>query len=136
MLPACTVPGYASIFAKKYCSIPVGVVQYCFQFCIGSTVYEPSSFFRISATLLSSISVHALLLLSSGHSLGLGLDLGNSIDRREGESAVWNCAHLQVAELSIKKRQLVLNDTLFEFTNKDRLPYQNDTICCTVVCQP
>ena len=32
------------------------------------------------------MSVRAFLLLSSVHSLGLGLDLGNSLDRREGVS--------------------------------------------------
>ena len=35
----------------------------------------------------SCMSVHALLLLSSMHTLGLGLDLGNSLDRRERNSA-------------------------------------------------
>ena len=35
----------------------------------------------------SCMSVRALLLFSCVHSLGLGLDLGNSLDRREGENA-------------------------------------------------
>ena len=32
------------------------------------------------------MSTHVLLLLLCVHSLGLGVDLGNSLDRREGES--------------------------------------------------
>ena len=46
--------------------------------------YEPSAFFfGISAT---PVWAFALSLLSCVHSLGLGLDLGNSLDQR-GESA-------------------------------------------------
>ena len=33
------------------------------------------------------MSMHALLLLSCMHSLRFGLDLGSSLDRREGENA-------------------------------------------------
>ena len=35
----------------------------------------------------SYMSVCSLLLLSCVHSLGLGLDLGNSLDRRDGANA-------------------------------------------------
>ena len=48
--------------------------------------------------------VHVLLLFSCVHSLGLGLDLGNSLDQREEENA-------RIAELPKIKRQLILNDT-------------------------
>ena len=55
--------------------------------CISTDVikYERSTFFRNLYN--SCMSVHTLLLLSWVHSLGLGLDLENSLDRREGESA-------------------------------------------------
>ena len=46
------------------------------------------------------MSVRALLLLSCMHSLGLGLDLENSLDQKEGERTH---AHTQVAELQKKK---------------------------------
>ena len=51
----------------------------------GVVKYKPSALFRDLCDLC--MSVHALLLLSCMHSLGLGLDLGNSLDRREGDSA-------------------------------------------------
>ena len=47
--------------------------------------YEPFVFFWNHCNLC--MSVCALSLLSYIHFLGLGLDLGNSLDRREGESA-------------------------------------------------
>ena len=40
------------------------------------------------------------------HSLGLGLDLGNSLDRRECMRA-----HTRIAEMPKIKRRLILNDT-------------------------
>ena len=46
---------------------------------------KPSALFRNLCD--SCKSVHVLLLLSCVHSLGLGLDLGNSLDQREGENA-------------------------------------------------
>ena len=55
------------------------------------------------------MSVSALLLLSCMHSLGLGLDLGNSLDRRERTSA-----HTRIAELPKTKQRLILNDALME----------------------
>ena len=50
--------------------------------------------------------VHTLLLFSCVHSLGLGLDLGNSLDQKECMRA-----HERIAELRKIKRQLILNDT-------------------------
>ena len=55
--------------------------------------------------------VHALLLLSCVHSLGLGLNLGNSLDWREGENAHTTRALTRIVELPKIKRQLILNDT-------------------------
>ena len=52
------------------------------------------------------MSVHALLLLSCMHTLGLGLDLGNRLDQRERTRA-----HTRLAELPKIKRRLILNDT-------------------------
>ena len=47
--------------------------------------YKPFAFFQNLCDLC--MSLHVLLLLSWVHLLGLGLDLGNSLDPREGESA-------------------------------------------------
>ena len=44
------------------------------------------------------MSVRALLLLSCMHSLGLGLGLGNSLDRRDGENACAFTHKLQSCE--------------------------------------
>ena len=46
--------------------------------------YKPYAFFRNLCALC--LSMHVLLLLSCVHTLVLGLDLGNSLDQREGES--------------------------------------------------
>ena len=46
--------------------------------------YKPSALFRNLCN--SRMSVRALLLLSCVHSLRLGLDLGNSLDPREGDN--------------------------------------------------
>ena len=54
------------------------------------------------------MSMHALLLFSCMHSLGLGLDRGNSLDRREGMRA-----YTRIAELPQIKQRLILNDTPF-----------------------
>ena len=51
---------------------------------IGCRWYKPSALFRNLCD--SCMRVLTLLLLSCVHSLGLGLDLGNSLDRR-GENA-------------------------------------------------
>ena len=48
---------------------------------LGVIKYKPSALFQNLCN--SCISVRTLLLLSCVHSLGLGLDLGNSLDRRE-----------------------------------------------------
>ena len=55
-----------------------------------------------------------LLLLSCLHSLGLGLDLGNSLDQKELTRA--QAAHTRIAELSKTKRWLILNDIRDYFT--------------------
>ena len=45
------------------------------------------------------------------HSLGLGLDLENSLDQRKGENTRESRAHTRIAELPKIKQQLILNDT-------------------------
>ena len=57
------------------------------------------------------MSVCTLLLLLCVHSLELGLDLGNSLDRREEENACTLAAYTRIAELPKIKRRLILNDT-------------------------
>ena len=52
------------------------------------------------------ICAHVLFLPSCVHTLGLGLDLGNSLHQRERKSA-----NTQVAKLPKKSVQLILNDT-------------------------
>ena len=52
---------------------------------VGVVKYKRSALFRNLCN--SCMSVRALLLLSCVHTLGLGLDLGNSLDRREGDNA-------------------------------------------------
>ena len=55
------------------------------------------------------MSVHTLLLLSSMHSLGLGLDLGNRLDQREKKSPSVLIHESQ--SFRKKKRRFILNDT-------------------------
>ena len=76
------------------------------QFEPGVIKYKLSALFRNLCD--SCISVRALLLLLCVHTLGLGLDLGNSLDWRERTHA-----YTQIAELPKIKRRLipVLNDT-------------------------
>ena len=54
-----------------------------------------------------TMSVHALSLLSCVHLLGLGLDLGNSLDRRESAHALTH----ESQSFQIKKGRLILNVT-------------------------
>ena len=70
--------------------------------------YKLSAFFRNHFD--SCMSVHALSLVSCMHSLELGLDLRNSLDRLEGESA---CTFIHAPQ-SLKKKsgRLILHDTL------------------------
>ena len=55
------------------------------------------------------ISAFVLSLFSCVHSLGLGLDFGNSFDQREGESA--HALIHRSQSFQRKSRWLILNDT-------------------------
>ena len=50
-------------------------------------------------------------LFSCVHSVGLGQELGNNLDRREGESARTLKHRYTSCRASEKKRQLILNNT-------------------------
>ena len=68
--------------------------------------FKPSAIFRNLCDMC--MIVHMLSLLSCVHSLGLGLDLGNSLNWREGESARMLIHESQSFE---KKRRLIMYPT-------------------------
>ena len=65
--------------------------------------------FILESLRLMYMSVHVLLLLSCVHSLGLGLDLENSLDRREGENA---CALIRVLQPPHKFENFTLANSI------------------------